>query len=114
MNILIYYQISTFFISHHLTILEKKNQKRRISHTPVNLLGQMKQQAGLPKVKRRIRRAPVWQMKSNERPAPQMNICNKKKPRFYDKSTIYIIPNFMHFILKKNNKEVFHSHVCYI
>lgn len=92
----------------------KKNPKRRISHTPVNLPGQMKQQAGLPKVKRRIRRAPVWQMKSNERPAPQMNICNKKNLDFMTKVRFISSLILCILFLKKNNKEVFHSHVCYI
>lgn len=71
----------------------KKNPKRRISHTPVNLPGQMKQQAGLPKVKRRIRRAPVWQMKSNQCKLVSTSdqllkwtyICNKKNLDFMTK-----------------------------
>lgn len=62
----------------------KKNQKRRISHTPVNLPGQMKQQAGLPKVKYAlgVRRFGKWSLKSDQH---LKWTCNKKNLDFMTK-----------------------------
>lgn len=73
MNILIYYQISTFFISHHLTILEKKTKTANFTYAGEPPRSN-EATSRFTKGQIRIRRAPVWKMKSKERPAPQMNM----------------------------------------
>lgn len=77
MNMSIYKQLSTFFYPlHHITISYPpyfKKTRRFLRRAFISgkidvrqriLPGQMKQLAGLPRLNRRIRRTPIWQMKS--------------------------------------------------